>query len=113
MAEINYSTLDSDASRTRRYLWQGLGDDDQGLPIVVSERPDGSIQVTGTFAGATASLQGSNDGMTWVTLTDDQGNAIDLTAADLKAFVERTWKVRLITAGGAGTSIDGYLLLGS
>ena len=113
MAEIPYETVESDASRTRRYLWEAMGDDDQGLPVLVSERADGSIHVIGTFAGATASLEGSNDGTNWFVLNDDQGNPLDFTATGLRPIIERPWKMRLVTAGGGGTDINGYLLLGS
>lgn len=113
MAEINYQTLEADGAKTRRYMWESLGDDDQGLPILLSERGDGSIHVRGTFAGATATLQGSNDGVNWFTLNDPFGSAVSFTATGLTQFIERPWKLRLITSGGAGTNLDGCLLLGS
>lgn len=113
MAEINYQTLEADGAKTRRYEWESLGDDDQGLPILLSERGDGSIQVRGTFGGATATLQGSNDGVNWFTLNDPAGAPVTLTAPGLVQFIERPWKVRLTTSGGSGTNIDAFLLLGS
>ena len=113
MAEIAYETLESDASRTRVYRWNNMGDDDEGLPVLVSERADGSIHVLGTFAGATVTLQGSNDGTNWFPLNDALGNPLDFTVTGLRGILERAWKVRLVTSGGGGSVIDGYLVLGS
>ena len=60
MAEIPYEQIKADGARTARYQWLNLGDADDGTPVIVGERPDGSLQVEGTFAGATVVLEGSN-----------------------------------------------------
>ena len=89
-----------------------MGDDDDGQPVVVGPQPDGSIQATGTFAGASVTIQGSNDGVNWFGLTDETGTAIAISADGLKMFLPRTWQIRPFTSGGAGTDVDVYILLG-
>lgn len=113
MATISSSkqTLEG-ADKTVRVLWEAMGDDDDGTPIIVGERPDGSVQPVGTFGGATVTLQGSNDGVNWVSLTDEASTAVTFTATGLRMFLPRCWQVRVITAGGSGTDIDVYMVLG-
>jgi hypothetical protein len=90
-----------------------MGNADEGSPQVVGERPDGSVQAVGTFGSATITLQGSNDGTNWVTMTDPAGDPVTFTVAGLKMFLPRVWKLRVITSGGSGTDVDVYMLLGS
>lgn len=63
------------------------------------------IQVSGTFDGATATMQVSQDGLSFVSLTET--NAI-YTANDVVAFTMlKGAKYRLIVAGaGASTSLS-------
>lgn len=75
-----------------------------------SDFADRSVQVTGTFGGATLSIQGSNDGSNWVNLTDPFNNAISLTGAGLRAIVELTRYIRPVLAGGAASSLTVSLL---
>jgi hypothetical protein len=112
MAEIAYDTLEAHGALSRRYLWEEMGDDDTGAPVLTSERADGTFQVVGTFGGATVALEWSNDGTNWITATDAQGNDVSFTAAGGAMFVERGWKLRASTSGGSGTDVDAYLLLG-
>lgn len=92
-------------------LWEGLGNDDQGIASHYMAFADRSVQVVGTPGGATTTIQGSNDGTNWVTLTDPQGNALTFVGTTgLEAISEITAYVRPITAGGAGTDVDVYLV---
>ena len=104
--------LAADGDRTRLIRWS-LGPDDDGAPVVVSERPDMSVQVTGTFDGATVSIQGSNDGIVWASLVDYFGNALDFTADGFASIGPRTWKVRPLVTGGTTTAVTVDLLLGA
>lgn len=69
---------------------------------------DRSIIVTGTFgAGGTVLWEGSNDGVTYVTLTDPQGNTLSITTAGAKAVTEAVIFARpRITAGDGTTSLS-------
>ena len=112
MAEIASVKQNANSARSLLTLWEAMGDDDTGAPVLVGERPDGSVQVTGTFGGATFTLEGSNDGTNFVVLRDDSGTTISLTSAGLQMFMQRTLWIRPQTSGGTGTDVDVYLLLG-
>jgi len=65
-----------------------------------------SVQVTGTFGGATVVLQGSNDKATWATLEDLEHNAISLTAAGIVEFSTGVAYVKPSVSGGTGDDLD-------
>jgi hypothetical protein len=93
--------------------WSNLANGDDGAPLEYGAFADRSIQFSGTFgAGGTVVFEGSNDGVTYVTLTDPQGNAISKTGAAIEAVTEATRYVRPRVTGGDGTtSISAYLFL--
>lgn len=62
-----------------------------------------AVQFTGTFGGATAVLQGSNDGTNWVTLSDTLGTSISFTAAGYAELGTAMAYIRPSTSGGDGT----------
>jgi len=64
-----------------------------------------SVQVTGSFGGATVVLEVSNDGTNWVTLTDRTGAEISLTAAGFRDITSGAQYVRARAVGGSGTSV--------
>jgi len=93
-------------------LWETMGDDDTGRAIQMPGSSDRSVQISGTFNTATVVLQGSNDNVTWFTLTDPQGNAISKTAGALEMISELTRYIRPVTSGGGGsTDIDVTVLV--
>lgn len=78
---------------------------DTGLPYAKPQFSDRSIQVTGTFGAAgNLRVQGSNDGTNWATLTDPQGNALDITSAKIEQISEVTQYIRPFVSGGDGTT---------
>jgi len=86
--------------------WTAIGNADTGTSVAMSSAADRSVQIEGTFGGATITVQGSNDGTNWQTLTDPQGNAISTTAAKLEQIEELTRYVRVISSGGTGTNVN-------
>jgi hypothetical protein len=87
-----------------------LANAEAGDQLEMPGASDRSVQVSGTFGGATAVLQGSNDGVTWNTLTDPQGNALSFTAGGLEAVLELTRYVRPSVSGGDGTTSVAFVL---
>lgn len=87
--------------------WAGLATGDTGAPVsnAGARGAVGSIQFSGTFGGATATLEGSNDGTTWFTLKDTLGNLVSLTAAGLVEFSSAALYLRPSVSGGTGVSI--------
>src|ERR1043165_4278227 len=74
---------------------------------------DRSIQFSGTWGGATAALEGSNDGTVWCALHDAaSGAAITATAdASIFAVVENPRYIRAkLTTAGSGATVTAYLL---
>ena len=95
--------------------WEGLGvgGNNIGKSLQCPNFPIRSIQVIGTFAGASITLQGSNmiDSPEFATLNDEGGTAITLSAAAIKQIRENTYWLRPVaTSLGATTDLDVYIL---
>ena len=87
---------------------------DVGSPAEFTQWADRSVQVIGTFGAAgNCRIEGSNDGgVTWATLTDPQGNALDITGAKIEAIIEICELMRPhITAGDGTTDLDVFFVL--
>ena len=65
-----------------------------------------SVQVSGTFGGATVVLQVSNDGVTFATLKDISGNDLSFTAAGYAEFSSGAAFIRPSISGGTGDSLN-------
>lgn len=96
--------------------WVGITSADTCTPARFAGAPDRTVQIDGTFDGATIALQGTldADAMAYATLTDPQGNAISATSTRLEAVTEnvRFVKPTVTSAGGGSTSVNVYLLVG-
>jgi len=100
--------------------YEGLGDEDVGATIGVSGQqaysgmtqtfsayPDKTIEIIGTWGGATAVIEGSNDGTNWNTLNDIEGEPLSFTEdSGFKLVLENPLYVRPSTSGGTGTDLD-------
>lgn len=84
--------------------WADLHADDDGAPVRLAVYSDRSIQVAGTFGGASVTIGGSNDGETYHALTDTGGDPLTLTAGALKAIVELPVYIKPRVFGGDGTT---------
>jgi hypothetical protein len=104
------TNINTGNSRSLVVQWSAIGTDDVGDALPFSQYTDKSVQVTGTFGGASVRLQGSNDGTNWFTLTDPQGNPLSFSAAGLEAVSEATRFVRPSVVGGVGAAINVHLL---
>lgn len=88
-------------------VWDAILSGDTGTPLEAVDYPDKTIQVEGTFDGATLPMQGSNDGTNWRPLTDGQGNAIAFTGGGIELPAENPRYIR----PGAPTSATGNTAL--
>ena len=84
--------------------WDGLLLDDDGEPVRLAVYSDRSIQVTGTFGGASVTIGGSNDGITYHALTSTDGESLTLTSGALKQIVELPIFLKPRVFGGDGTT---------
>lgn len=86
--------------------WALMALNDTGAPFNFTAWVDRSVQVTGTF-GAAGNMrwQGSNDGgANYAVLSDPQGTALNLTAANFKQVTEIAEMQRPNITGGDGTT---------
>lgn len=91
--------------------WTALGNADTGTGVTMSGASDRCIQVSGTWGSATLTVKGSNDNVTWIVLTDPQGNNLTKTADFIEQISELTRYIRVETSGGSGTALNANLLL--
>lgn len=105
-----YSTQGGEAFNTQdaKLVSWVLAAGESGDPFVMPAYADRSIQITGTFGGATVTFEGSNQSAdaptVYATLTDPQGNNLSFAAAGLKAVSEMTRVARPQVTGGDGTT---------
>jgi hypothetical protein len=85
--------------------------DDTGYPVQYVGNADRTVQVYGTFGGATVTLEGSLDGTNWATLNDAQGSPIAITEAKLEAVTELVRYTRPSVSGGSGASLTVMLFM--
>jgi len=78
---------------------------DTGQPLQRVDLSDRSVQVAGTFAGATIVLEGSNDGANYFTLSSPSGAALSFTAAGLMQVNIPAAFVRPHVTAGSGASL--------
>lgn len=78
-----------------------------GNPINFASNGTGGVtfQVTGTWGvGGAMVIEGSNDGVTYFTLTDQANAALSLTANALKSVRDTPMFIRPRVTGGDGTT---------
>jgi hypothetical protein len=87
-----------------RFVWTAVPNADTGVPMGAGKLADKTIQVTGTFGGATVTLEGSMNGTDWVTATDANGDPIAMTSAGAALIIENFRFLRPSVAGGGGST---------
>ncbi len=73
--------------------WELLGSE-VGDPAQQVDANDRSVHVDGTFGGGSVLIEGSNDGVSWFTLNDPQGNPLSFSSPRLEAILEMTSYIR-------------------
>lgn len=94
-------------------LWEGVTTADGATAYTLSRRLglNASVQIDGTFGGATVKLQASNDGTTFFDLSDVEGTAISATAAAIFEFGTSAIYVKPDVSGGTADAVDIILVL--
>lgn len=91
------------------YSWT-LTSADDAAPLTLPRHADKSVQVAGTFGGATVKIEGSLDGATFAPVTDPQGNDIAITAfpagysAKIESVTEAVRSIKPTLSGATGTT---------
>lgn len=92
--------------------WDAMAQNDDGEPVRLAVYSDRSIQLIGTFGGASVTIGGSNDGINYHALNDTSGSPLTLTDAALKQIVELPVFIKPRVFGGDGTTSIKVVLAG-
>jgi hypothetical protein len=114
MAAPTYTKLGKSADDSLVLVtWPLTTADHTGDGVAWGEWADRSITfVSAAWGGATAALEGSNDGTNWVPLADPQGTAITRTSNGIEAVLELTRFVRArLTTPGTAAVVSAQLLM--
>lgn len=96
-----------------RVIWEALatGDTVESFTTLQQYGLAASVQISGTFGGATVTLQHSNDGVTWFTAEDLFENTISATSAAIYEVSLSSVYFRAAISGGTGDDVDVILVL--
>lgn len=84
--------------------WSSLAGTENGDSAQLSRWQDRTVQCTGTFTSIT--IQGSNDGTNWGTLSDAQGVDLVITVAnEVRTILENPIYVRPASVGAATCAV--------
>ena len=112
MATIIPTTVEQQI-RAAAYRWTNYSTADTATPVKIQNMQGlaGSVQVTGTFGGATIALQVSNNGTNFVTLKDSTGTDITFTAAGMREFSTAALFIKPTSSGGTSDDVTVTVVL--
>ena len=84
--------------------WDAVTENDEAEARIFPYKADKTVQVGGTLGGSTVTLKGSNDGVTYFTLTDPEGTELSFAEPGLKQILENPVYLKPEFSGGAGQS---------
>jgi hypothetical protein len=112
MAAYTFDPHVSINGAVQSFAWTLTTADHTGDALIGVDFADRTFTFVGTWGGATAAVEGSNDGTNWMLLSDAAG-ATDATASTNKAItvVELTRYIRpRLTTAGSGATVTVHLL---
>lgn len=109
----SFSPVQAQGRTIVRTIWAGVATGDTILPLGVTEAAGvaGAVQFSGTFGGATVTLQASNDDVTYFDMKDMNGVVISATAGALFEFSTAATYLRPAVSGGTANAVDITLVL--
>ena len=109
---FSFKTVGAGDGSLRMAVWDGLSEADTAPPAVeYAEWGDRCVQVKGTFGGGAIVIEGSNDGVSYHTLTDPHDTPLSFSSAGLMQIVELPMFIRPRAASGTGVDVDVFLLM--
>lgn len=90
--------------------WGPMATGDTGDPVGVPGSGDRTVQVSGTFGGASVIIEGTLDMTNWQTLHDPAVTILSFTSAGLAAVLENVLAVRPRISGGSAVAVNVVLL---
>lgn len=111
MAEISHTS--TDLGDNRLVVWENVTQADtfEALNLSQFEYKNQTLQIGGTFGGATIAVEGSNDDTVYAGLSDQNGTAISVTAAAIRGIGTDPAYIKPVATGGVGQSVTVKLLL--
>lgn len=96
-----------------RVVWSGIvtGDTINAFTLTEQWGLAGSVQISGTFGGATVKLQHSNDGTTWFDAYDLNNTAVSATANAIFEISLSSVYFRPAISGGSANTVNVILVL--
>lgn len=93
--------------------WTGIAPGDTCDPYVLKGQRGLalSIQVSGTFGGATIAVQHSNDNTSYLTMSDIVGAAANTASSSIFEATTSAVYVRPLITGGTGSSVSVRMVL--
>lgn len=85
------------------WQWTPLTNADTCAAVEAGGMTDRSVQISGTWDSATVVIKGSNDGTTYLAMTDPQGNSISKTADAIEQIEEGTRYIQPTHSGGGAS----------
>lgn len=98
-------------SGLQTWTWETLTENDTAAAVTPNgtEPLAASVQIVGSFGGATVLLQGSNDNTNWITLKDLAGSDISFSASGAAEFTSAMAYFRVSASGGTSQDVDAIL----
>ena len=91
---------------TQMHTWTLTTADHTGDGIEAPGASDRTVTMTGTWGAATGIMEGSNDGSTWLPLTDNGNTAISMTADAIEIILQNPRYIRpRLSVVGAGATV--------
>lgn len=97
------ATVEHFGTQAVRITWKGMKSGDVGEPVCYTLHQDRSVQVQGTFQGASVSLQGTNFKLEedhFTSITDMRGNDLVIMSEKIEQIEDCTFAVRPVVIGG-------------
>lgn len=113
MAEVAARIEEIDNDGVILVTWETLTDGDTGAPVKVARYSDKTVHSDGDYSGtAIITMQGSNNGTAWFTLTDHADTDITMGADTVGAVIAQNplWIRPSVGAGDGSTDIDVYVV---
>lgn len=113
MATVSPATTTTAGNSVTTVTWADMatGDTIEAVEVGAPNALAASIQISGTFGGATVGLSASNDGTNYIALEDTSGDAISATAAAMFEVSTGALYLKPTISGGSSDAVDAVLVL--
>lgn len=101
-------SLNTSVADNPRVIWEALATGDTINPFVMSQQYGlaASIQISGTFGGATVKVQISNDNVSYYDMEDVTGTPVSTTSGGLYEVSTAAVYIKPVVTSGSANDID-------